>query len=132
MSSDIVARLAAVQVELAKIAAELSGASTPKKPSVLASPKAPMKAPKPRALTREELEQIKKESLETAKAIEEASAKKSEKKRVISEERMAYLKSPEHAAKLRAGREAKKVRKNAEHHAEELVKSLDTPAETSE
>jgi hypothetical protein len=126
MSSDIVARLVAVQEELAKIAAELSGSKTPQKPSVLASPSAPIKAPKPRSLTREELEQIKKDSLEAAKAIEEAAARKSEKKRVISDERMAYLKSPEHAAKLRAGREAKKARKNAEHHAEELVKSLES------
>jgi hypothetical protein len=127
MSSDILARLVAVQVELTKIAVELAGASTPQKASKAGDVGAPVKARKPKKISAEVLEQLKTSSADVAKAIDDSSSENSsgKKKRVISAERMAYLKSPEHAAKLKAGREVKKARKNAEQQAQELVRSLE-------
>lgn len=130
MSSNILARLSAVQVELAKIAEELAKTSTPQKSTVSSEMGAPVKARRPKKISSEELEQVKSVGIDAVKAInetssEENSSEKSKKKRVISEERLAYLKSPEHIAKLKAAKEASKARKNAEKHAEELVNSLD-------
>jgi hypothetical protein len=127
MSSDILARLVAVQAELAKIIVELTGPSTPQKSIVSSVPIAPVKARRPK-ITTEVLEEVKTSGGEAVKAIndtESENSEKTKKKRVISEERLTYLKSPEHIAKLKAGKEARKARKNAEKHAEELVKSLD-------
>ena len=128
MSSEILARLIAVQAELAKIAIELAGAQTPQKPIASSVPAAPVKARRPKKISPEVLEQVKTAGVEAVKDIEDAvsetSSEKQKKKRVISEERLAYLKSPEHIAKLKAGREARKARKNAEKQAEELANSL--------
>ncbi len=115
--ASVLPRLLAMQRELNALIAELQGGSSaPSTPEVkpeAAVPDAPKKRspgrPK-KVVSEEDKEAAKKAGAEAAGAISDAASSASEKpKRVLS---------PEHLAKLKAGREARKERLKAEKAAE--------------
>jgi hypothetical protein len=113
--STVLPRLLAMQRELNALIAELQGGSSaPSTPEVkpdAAVAEAPKKRGRPKKVVSEEdKEAAKKAGAEAAGAISDAVSSASEKpKRIIT---------PEHLAKLKAGREARKERLKAEKAAE--------------
>jgi hypothetical protein len=114
--SSVLPRLLAMQRELNALIAELQGTSsaptTPEVKPTADTPEAPKKKvgrPK-KVVSDEDKEAAKKAGAEAAEAINDAGSSAPEKpKRVLS---------PEHLAKLKAGREARKERLKAEKAAE--------------
>ena len=113
--SSVLPRLLAMQRELNALIAELQGASsaptTPEaKPEAIVS-EAPKKRGRPKkVVSDQDKEAAKNAGAEAAGAISDAASSASEKqKRILS---------PEHLAKLKAGREARKERLKAEKAAE--------------
>jgi hypothetical protein len=98
--SKVLERLLELQSQVNALVDEMRGA-----------PKAPKKVKRVKVVPMEDKDAAKEAGTEAAKAIEEAAEKP---KKVLS---------PEHLAKLKAGREVAKARKAAEKEAEEAAKA---------
>jgi hypothetical protein len=124
--ASVLPRLLAMQRELNALIAELQGGSSAPSTPEVKPETAVAEAPKKRSpgrprkiVSEEDKEAAKKAGAEAAGAISDAASSASEKpKRVLSPKQLAMLRSPEHQAKMKAGREARKERLKAEKAAE--------------